>query len=625
MAEPERCRNRARSLRGGGLLLVAAATGVLAWTSTPASGPRERAGPTVANATSRAHAGSAGLSGAPGRGGGVPVSGPASARQRARSPVPATVRGALRRLRATGVIDQRTYRTRRRVLRRVRASVRRLAGARRTELAAALGAVDDLAARRLLTAGRMRLAFLTLRRNLETWTRGSFPAAGERVRFGRDPAVFQYFPGRGLAFHPLASFGPVNARARLCLERRSRCHPRALRHALDRLAGLAVRRSGFAAWEYLVSFGGGRPPWISAMAQATAIQALARGSKALNVPRWRALADDALGAFERPAPTGVRVNVPGGRYYAMYSFSPSLRILNGSLQALIGLYDHARLSRSARARRLLDAAEPTARATVGAYDTGAWSLYARNGRESPLGYHRLVIGQLKGLCQRLGERAYCDAGRRFARYASTPPRVELAWGGRARAGHATPIAFSLSQPASIHLAVRRAGRTVLRRELLAGPGRHVLAWAPPRSGHYRLTLRATGRAGARSLRRASLVVRTPRATVRKRHRPAGRRRERRTRPKHPHPTPGMTPAPDRAPAPVPSAPSPAAPPAVAPAPGPTTVPEPTATPEATATPGVTPTPEPTATVPASRGDARRVQARASSAASPSPGRSRHRK
>ena len=67
---------------------------------------------------------------------------------------------------------------RRRVLRRARVSVRRLTGARRTELAAALGGVDDLAARRLLTAGRMRLAFLTLRRNLETWTRGTFPAAG---------------------------------------------------------------------------------------------------------------------------------------------------------------------------------------------------------------------------------------------------------------------------------------------------------------------------------------------------------------------------------------------------------------------------------------------------------------
>ena len=287
-------------------------------------------------------------------------------------------------------------------------------------------------------------------------------------------------------------------------------------------------------------------------------------------------------------------------------FSPSLRILNGSLQALIGLYDHASLSRSARARRLLAAAEPTARATVGAYDTGAWSLYARNGRESPLGYHRLVIGQLEGLCERLGERAYCDAGQRFARYASTPPRVELAWGGRARAGDATPIAFSLSQPASIRLAVRRAGRPVLRRELLAGPGRHVLAWTPSRPGRYWLTLKATGRAGARRLRRASLMVRTPRVRVRKRHRQAGARRERRTRPKHPRSAPGATPAPDRAPTPVPSAPSPAAPPAIAPAPRPTAVPEPTATPEATGTPDVTPNPEPTVTAPASAGDAHRV-------------------
>ena len=429
--------------------------------------------------------------------------------------------------------------------------------------------------------------------------------------------MFQYFPGRGLAFHPLASFGRVNARARLCLDRRSRCHPRALRRSLDRLAGLAVRRSGFAAWEYRVPFGGGRPPWISAMAQATAIQALARGAKALNVPRWRALADDALGAFERPAPNGVRVNVPGGRYYAMYSFSPSLRILNGSLQALIGLYDHAKLSRSARARRLLAAAEPTARATVGAYDTGAWSLYARDGRESPLGYHRLVIGQLQGLCQRLGERAYCDAGRRFARYASTPPRVELAWGGRARAGDATPIAFSLSHRASIDLAVRR-GRTVLRRQLLAGPGRHVHAGAPSRPGRYRLTLRATGRAGAQRLRRASLVVRTPRARVRKRHRPAGGRRERRTRPKHPllgarRDARTRSRAGPRAQRAIPGRAARRRPCSRA-----DCGPRAHRNPYATAPPGATPTPEPTATVQASGGDARRVQAPASSAASRHP-------
>jgi D-glucuronyl C5-epimerase C-terminus len=557
--------------------------------------------------------GPAGSAGAPAAGERSPQPAPsvapdrdgASARspaERARVPSARTVRGALRRAHAVGAIDRSTYRVRGRTLRRARAVAGRLTGRARIAMVGALATVGDLAARRLLSADRMRVAFLALRRNAQLLARGTVPAPGERFTFGGDPAVFQYFPGHGLVFHPLGSFGRVNARARICVEQRvqaerggERCRARAVRRALDRLSGLAVRRGGFTAWEYLVPYGGGRAPWISAMAQAVAIQALARGAKALGVRRWRSIAEDALGAFERATPTGVRVAVPTGTDYALYSFAPSLRILNGSLQALLGLYDQASLSGSRRARRLFRDAEPTVRDAVAAHDTGSWSLYARGGSESPLNYHNLVVGQLAGLCQRLRTAAYCDARRRFAAYGG-PPRVWLAWRGRTRVGRPTPIAFTVSQSASIRVMVRRGGRTLLAREIPVAAGRHVMAWTPSRPGRHRLTLRATGRMGT-AVRHATLtVLHRPRVReragrshdrdgVRRRRRRDEHSGARRRRPQAPSPTATPTPDATPSPQPVPSV-------TAAPSPGATASPTPTPSPRAASSPEPRPSPEP---------------------------------
>ena len=118
---------------------------------------------------------------------------------------------------------------------------------------------------------------------------------------------------------------------------------RDLERRLDRLGALAARRGGFLAWEYYYAYAQGSPPWISGMAQATAVQALSRAARAFGAPRYRRLAERALGAFETPTPAGVAVDDAAGRRYVMYSFAPALRILNGELQAVNGLRDAAAL------------------------------------------------------------------------------------------------------------------------------------------------------------------------------------------------------------------------------------------------------------------------------------------
>ena len=233
-------------------------------------------------------------------------------------------------------------------------------GARATEQRAVLGSVEQLAAAGRLTPSRLPAVFLNLRRNTRTWTQAPFPGPAERRTFGRSPAVFQYVPGHGIQLHPLASWGRINARLRGCLHG-ARCPERALRHAVDRLARLRAGRGGFDAWEYYYAYAQGTPPWMSGMAQATAVQALSRAARAFRAPRYARVARRALGAFETPPPAGVAVPAADGRRFVMYSFAPALQILNGELQAVNGLRDAAVLGHSRRAARLVRAGDRAAR------------------------------------------------------------------------------------------------------------------------------------------------------------------------------------------------------------------------------------------------------------------------
>ena len=376
--------------------------------------------------------------------------------------------------------------------------------------------------------------FLVLRRNREFWARSRvLPAPAFRTSFGRDPAVFQYYPGRGIQLQQLASWGRVNAVAHACLRRGlrhgRRCPRARLRAALDRLVGLGARRDRFLAWESYFAFGGGTPPWVSGMTQGTAIQALARGARVLDAPRYRRVAERALGAFERPPPIGVGVGAPGGRHFLMYSFSPGLRILNGDLQAVTGLRDLARLGHSRRARRLFRSGERAARIAVAGFDTGAWSLYSESGRESTLGYHQLVGQFLGNLCVRTRARVYCSAHRRFTRYEHEPPRIRLARLRGLHARRATTVRFTLSKLSTV--AVRVSGRrgVSMERDLALTRGSHTVSWIPPARGRYHVRIEARGPSGPRGVlaRTVRVVLPKPKPKPKPKAKPK-RRHERRS-------------------------------------------------------------------------------------------------
>ena len=252
------------------------------------------------------------------------------------------------------------------------------------------------------------------------------------------------------------------------------------------LVELAVERNGFLTWEYYFAFGGGSPPWISGMAQGTAMQSLARASNRLNDPALLEVAGRARGAFETNTPKGVRVSQSDGDWYALYSFDPRLYVLNGHLQAVNGLrtYGEFAPADTAAAARF-QAGDKAAKARIASFDTGAWSLYARpswdGGSEANLNYHTLNRDFARNLCKGTGAQAYCEASDHFTRYLKEDPTVDphRAVPAPATAGRGVRFRFKLSKVGRVGIVVRYGGKTYLSTSGNFAHGDRYIRWVPP--------------------------------------------------------------------------------------------------------------------------------------------------
>jgi D-glucuronyl C5-epimerase-like protein len=373
-----------------------------------------------------------------------------------------------------------------------------LRGQRRAELGYVIGTLRILAAQKRLGV-RLAPLFLTLDRNREWWAKAGPPGSGARLRFGSSRVLFQYFPGEGLQLHPLGNFGQANGFWYAHREND-------LRSLLEDLEAIAVDRGGFLTWEYYFAYGGGSPPWISGMAQGTAMQAYARASKRLTDPALLDVARRARGAFERRTPVGVHAPQGSQNWFALYSFAPRLNVLNGMLQAVNGVRTYTDFAPDdVAAQQIFQAGDKTAKAVVGQYDTGAWSLYDRPngspGHEANLNYHTLNRDFARNLCRATKAEAYCTAADNFTRYLTEDPTLDP---NRAAPSPATPgkgvkFRFKLSKVGRVGIVVKDGGgKTFLSTSAPFARGDHYFRWIAPRRGGeqtYTYTLSARDLAG----------------------------------------------------------------------------------------------------------------------------------
>lgn len=412
-----------------------------------------------------------------------------------------------------------------------RRSFGRLSGTRRLELGAVIANLQAIAAAGWLTPSRLPALWLTLDRNRQWWTTGPLLSDGQRVGFPNSRLVWQYYAGQGIEIQWLGTFGQANG---YFLAH----HNVDLAALLDEAIPLAAQRAGGIAWEYLFQFDGGLPPWTSGLSQGTGIQAMSRGWSRLGNPAYKLAAGAALGVFRTPPPAGVRVATAAGAHYLEYSYAPGERILNGFIQALVGLHDYATLTGDPLGAQLFASGDAEARVEVPHYDTGAWSLYDQFS-ESDLSYHELLRDFLRNLCQRTqqpltpqappqgptgptgttgpaplaggavtaavrarqltggggSDAIYCTTAARFTSYLTQPPTVSLLTSA-VRGGRTALLRFTLSKISDVTLRVHSGGQTLFAAQAQLSHGAHAFAWtAPARAGTVSVTIRAVDLAG----------------------------------------------------------------------------------------------------------------------------------
>src|SRR4051794_10944255 len=394
------------------------------------------------------------------------------------------------------------------------AAQRKLSGWRRGLVVQAVGSTQRLAAAGQLRSGRLASAIAAAHASAQFAKTGkALPSPGGRITLPGDSAVFSYRPPYGMQFHPLGTIGKLNALATTCTDagrkRGWHCRRDDVATAADRLIELAVPAGPTLRFEYLFGFGGGAPGWVSAMTQGTGAQALARTFAITRRQRYAADAREAFHALTRPAPRGAAVVGGDGltAHLAMYSFRPSMRVLNGEEQSLIGIADYARITGDKPAAALARRGARELATHLGQFDTGAWTLYDLGGAEADLNYHRLAARFAKGVCTRALAHGFCPAAARFARYTAEAPRLALAAPGRVRAPRRVTIGLGASKQTVAHIAVRDAkGRLVLYRTIALGRSGAQVVVPVRRAGRYAVALDATAINGKRARSTATIVV-----------------------------------------------------------------------------------------------------------------------
>jgi hypothetical protein len=305
-------------------------------------------------------------------------------------------------------------------------------GVRRREMASVLHIAATMARDGSLTAARMPTVFLTIARNAQWWAANGPPAPGSpgeagvqgrrcrplrararaaRVLFPGSELVFQYYPGLGLQLQVNASW----ARANALLAADDPAFVARGNALLGELLPLGVLRDGVLAWEYVFPIFGGRAPWISALSQGTAVQALTRAAGRLGRPDLLGPAGQAAAAFTVAPPAGVRVRLGrDGSWFVLYGFARRQRVLNAHLNAVSALFDYVQASNDVRAQASYVAGLRAVRRRIRGFDTGRWSKYADPGAPASLNYHVLNRDLARGVCARSGARAVCRAANRFA-------------------------------------------------------------------------------------------------------------------------------------------------------------------------------------------------------------------
>ncbi|MDA8068194.1 MAG: hypothetical protein M0T77_06240, partial [Actinomycetota bacterium] len=174
---------------------------------------------------------------------------------------------ALQKLNRSGALATVTYLADLRAWRAALIEERHIARWRAAQLTDVTATFDEMATYHQITVSRLPVLMLTLANNAAYWRSGRPLANGTSVQFQGSELVWEYYAGSGIQLQVLHTFGEGDG----FHEAGPSDYPK-LVTLMSEMIPLAVRRAGGLAWEYYFNWEGGRPPWVSAMAQATGLE-----------------------------------------------------------------------------------------------------------------------------------------------------------------------------------------------------------------------------------------------------------------------------------------------------------------------------------------------------------------
>jgi hypothetical protein len=387
-----------------------------------------------------------------------------------------------------GRIPPATYRNDLRIWNGALREEHRIAHWRSVQLTDVTSLLDELAVRGQVTANRLAALIVMLNRNAQYWPTGARLAYPDRVQFPGSELVWQYYPGYGLQFQVLGTFGEGDG----YYEAGPADYPKLI-ELIREVGKLAVRRAGGIAWEYYFNWDGGQPPWVSAMAQATGIEALTNAYLATGNHAYLTEAHDALPLLERRPPSGTAVAAAAGTRFLQYSFAPGTDIINAYLQTLLGLYDYAQASLDPSALALFRSGTAQAQSELPSFIISGWSLY-QPGVPDNLNYHELVTGFLRLLCQKTSIPVYCRTYSTFSSDLTTKPKLTQVTVA-AVAGKSFNLQFALSKYAAVGVTLSRGSKSYLYTKQSFYAGTDSFKAHALKAGTYSLTRSATDPAG----------------------------------------------------------------------------------------------------------------------------------
>jgi len=298
---------------------------------------------------------------------------------------------------------------------------RRLATHHRSKAAQIVGAraiATGLAQHHQLRVDQLPLVMSGVHATTDVMLHRGYPAREARIKLAGDAATYGFYPGWGIQIQPLFTFSEGNQLVSLN-------NTAGVTAIANRMLELDTSRLHYRAWEYAFPWQGAKLPWVSAMTQATAMQFYARAWQLTGKANYLATAKAAMPGFQLDARDGGLMTYQGlGRWFLLYPFNPSQRILNGHLQAMIGLSDYATITGDPEALSLVQDGINAVVPLLSKFDTGAWSRY-QYGQEADLGYHDLMTTQLNKLSNRTALQIFRDYGSKFRNYRITPPETSV--------------------------------------------------------------------------------------------------------------------------------------------------------------------------------------------------------